>query len=168
MTWGVLSNYFLVVIFFTSVRQQPLSFAIPCVLSLSLSLSFFGEEDWPWTVICANLPPFCIWDATTVWLDEWCVGPHPGSQLANPGLPKGSARTQELRHETSPSCSLFLGNIYVYMLHGFPFENLSGLSTLGEDCEKLSRHQEIYFALSGMFSNSRLHVYVSENSFKHS
>ena len=31
-----------------------------------------------------------MWDATTAWLDEWCVGPRPGSDLANPGPPKQS------------------------------------------------------------------------------
>ena len=53
----------------------------------------FGEEDWPWAKICcqsfsfcwrktcwanicAHLPPFCIWDTATAWLDEWCVSPH--------------------------------------------------------------------------------------------
>ena len=26
----------------------------------------------------------------TAWLDMWCVGLHPGSELVNPGLPKWS------------------------------------------------------------------------------
>ena len=35
---------------------------------------FFGEEDWPWANVYASLPLFCMWDTTTAWLDEWCVG----------------------------------------------------------------------------------------------
>ena len=31
------------------------------------------------------------WDAATAWLDEQCVGPRPGSEPVNPGLPKWSA-----------------------------------------------------------------------------
>ena len=27
-----------------------------------------------------------MWDAATAWLDEWCVGPRPGSEPANMGL----------------------------------------------------------------------------------
>ena len=43
-----------------------------------------------WANICASLPPFCTWDTTTAWLDEWCVGPHLGSEPTNPGPPKQS------------------------------------------------------------------------------
>ena len=28
----------------------------------------------------------------TAWLDEWCVGPCPGSKLPNPGLPAEAER----------------------------------------------------------------------------
>ena len=39
----------------------------------NLLLHFFSlEEDQPWGNICANLPPFCMWDATKSWLDEQC------------------------------------------------------------------------------------------------
>ena len=31
----------------------------------------------------ANLPSLCTWEAATAWLDEQCVGPHPGPELAN-------------------------------------------------------------------------------------
>ena len=41
----------------------------------------FGEEDWPCTNICANLPLFHVWDTTTAWLDERYVGLHLGSDL---------------------------------------------------------------------------------------
>ena len=42
------------------------------------------EEDCPGANICANLPLFCMWDAATAWLDEWCIGPHLGSEPASP------------------------------------------------------------------------------------
>ena len=74
-----------------------------------LSLSFlFGEKDWPLANICcqsssfylrkivseltsASLPLFCIWDSTTAWFDERCVGLHLGSDPVNPRLLKQSA-----------------------------------------------------------------------------
>ena len=56
-------------------------------------LAFFGEEDCCWANICASLPLLCMWDATSVWLDEQCVGLRPGSEPANPGLPKLSMTT---------------------------------------------------------------------------
>ena len=34
-----------------------------------------------------------MWDATTAWLDEWCVGPRPGSEPANPGPLQWSIQT---------------------------------------------------------------------------
>ena len=34
----------------------------------------------------ASPPLLCIWDAATVWLDEWRVGSCPGSEPANPTL----------------------------------------------------------------------------------
>ena len=47
--------------------------------------SFFSlEEDWPWASICDNLPLVCMWDASTAWLNEWCVGLHPGSKPVEP------------------------------------------------------------------------------------
>ena len=32
----------------------------------------------------------CMWDAATVWLEEWCVGWCLGFEPTNPGLPKWS------------------------------------------------------------------------------
>ena len=58
-------------------------------------LLLFAEEDWPW----ANIVPiflYFIWDAAIAWLNKWRVGASPGSELANPGLPQQSARTQLL------------------------------------------------------------------------
>ena len=54
---------------------------------------FFGEEDWPWANIFANIPLFCMWDAATAWLDEQCVGPCLGSEPTNSGPLKWSAWT---------------------------------------------------------------------------
>ena len=45
---------------------------------------FFGEEDWPSANICGNLPLFCMWDTTTVWPNEQCIGLCPGSEPMNP------------------------------------------------------------------------------------
>ena len=38
---------------------------------------FFGDEAWPCANICASPPLFCLWDAATAQLNEWCVGPCP-------------------------------------------------------------------------------------------
>ena len=70
--------------------------------SYFLFLLFFSEEDWPWAKICANLPLFYMWDDTTAWLDEQCVGPCPGSEPVNPRLPEWSSRTWALCHWASP------------------------------------------------------------------
>ena len=68
MGWGDLEEYRKIVLFCFLVRK-----IVPELTSV------------------ANLPLFCMWDATTAWLDEWCVGVHPGSEPMNPGLPKLSA-----------------------------------------------------------------------------
>ena len=49
------------------------------------TLLCFGEEDWPWANICANLSLFCMCDATTAWLEEQCIGLYPGPNPMNPG-----------------------------------------------------------------------------------
>ena len=49
--------------------------------SVSFSFSFFCEEDWPWANIGANLPVFCMWDATRAWRNEWRIG-----LLSAPGI----------------------------------------------------------------------------------
>ena len=51
----------------------------------NLPLFFLLEENWPWANICAHLPLFCMWNAATAWLDEWCVDLCPGSEPANLG-----------------------------------------------------------------------------------
>ena len=53
-----------------------------------------------------------MWDALTAWLDEQCVGPHLGSESANPGRPKQSVR--ELNHyDTGPTPMLSFLNIEI-------------------------------------------------------
>ena len=64
-----------------TTRPAPLSFLSVC------------EEDCPWANTCAKLPLFCMWDNTTAWLHEWCVGLCRASKPENPGLPKGRAWT---------------------------------------------------------------------------
>ena len=71
-------------------------------------LVFFGQEDCPWANIYASLPLFCIGNATTAWLDEWCVGLCPGSGPVNPGLPEQSTQTQPPCHWASPYCTHFI------------------------------------------------------------
>ena len=39
---------------------------------LVVKVFYFWWGRWPWADICANLPLFCMWDADTAWLDEWC------------------------------------------------------------------------------------------------
>ena len=76
------------------ISSSHISFFISLVRKSSPELtsvthpSLFAEEDWPWANICAHLPLFCMWDATTAWFDKQCVGPCPGSKPANLGPPK--------------------------------------------------------------------------------
>ena len=45
---------------------------------------FLFEEDCCWANICGSLPLFCMWDASSAWLDEWCVGSTPGIWTCEP------------------------------------------------------------------------------------
>ena len=63
----------------------------------------FGEEDWPWANICANLPLFYTWDPATVWLDEY-VGLHPNLNLQTPGCQCGA---NELNHYATGPVPIF-------------------------------------------------------------
>ena len=80
------------------------------LLSYFPSLYFFFLPKAPVhpTVVYPSWKSFysSMWDAATAWPDEWCVGPHPGSEPANPGLLKQSAWTQAL-HTTGPALSLY-------------------------------------------------------------
>ena len=80
---------------------------------------FFGEEDWPQANTCANLPLLCMWDATTAWLDEWCVGLHPGSEPANPRPLKQSPWTSLLCHQDGPKRENQILNQRVLFYHSF-------------------------------------------------
>uniref|UniRef100_A0A8C4MNW3 Monoamine oxidase B n=1 Tax=Equus asinus asinus TaxID=83772 RepID=A0A8C4MNW3_EQUAS len=51
--------------------------------------------------VCANLPLFCMWDATTAWLDKQCVGLCLGSEPANPRLPKQNGETLGKKAKTT-------------------------------------------------------------------
>ena len=66
------------------------------------NLPLFVEEDWLSANICVHLLLPCMWDATTAQLDEWYVGPCPGSEPMNPGLLKQSSRNQPLHHRAGP------------------------------------------------------------------
>ena len=52
----------------------------PELTSVEIFLFYGLEEDCYWANICANFPLFCMWDATTAWLEEQCVGSAPGIQ----------------------------------------------------------------------------------------
>ena len=90
------------------------------------NLPLFAEEDCHWANICANLPPFCIWDTTTAWLDEWRVSPQPGSEPVNPGPLKQSLWTQPLCYWAGPHVEILVktketkrklwGALFVWML----------------------------------------------------
>src|SRR3712207_7017233 len=55
------------------IRRPPRSTLFP--YTDALPIFFLLEEEFCCCVnICANLPLFCIWDTTTAWLDEQCVG----------------------------------------------------------------------------------------------
>ena len=79
----------------------------------------FGKEDCPQANICANLPQFYMWDASTAWLDEHCAGVHPGSDPTNPGLLKRIARTQPLCYWVGPLLFLFLFSNFAFFLFSF-------------------------------------------------
>ena len=67
----------------------------------------------------ANLPLFCMWDATTAWLDERCVGLCLGSKPTNPWLPKQSLQTEPLHHRAGPSLKIFNVNNSGFRLWAF-------------------------------------------------
>ena len=44
---------------------------------------------------------------TTAWRAKWCVGPYPGSEPANPRLPKWNMHTQTLHRGAGPHNRFF-------------------------------------------------------------
>ena len=74
--------------------------------NMLLIFLFLLEEDCPWANVCANLPPLCMWNATTARPNEWRVGPCLGLEPVSPG-PKWSLRTQLLCHGASPYSTTF-------------------------------------------------------------
>ena len=79
---------------------------------MPIFLLFLLEEDCHSANICANPPPFCMWDATTGLLDQWCLGPCLGSELVNPRLPKWSTWTQPLPQWAGPIIGWFLYEVW--------------------------------------------------------
>ena len=53
----------------------------------------FAKEDWPWANICAHLPLLYMWDTCHSMAWRAVLGPHPGSEPANPGPPKQNVQT---------------------------------------------------------------------------
>uniref|UniRef100_A0A8C4MNM5 Solute carrier family 25 member 30 n=2 Tax=Equus TaxID=9789 RepID=A0A8C4MNM5_EQUAS len=80
-----------------------------------------GKYIYPFFLI---LPLFCMWDATTAWFDEWCLGLCLGSEPANPRLPKWSVRTYPLRYRASPWNFFLLSEIFLSLqfLGTFPID----------------------------------------------
>ena len=58
-----------------------------------LSFWFLVKEIVPELTSVPIFLYFYMWDVTTAWLDEQCVGPHPGFEPTNPGPPKWSMQT---------------------------------------------------------------------------
>ena len=53
--------------------------------------------------------------ATTAWLAKWCIGPHPGSELMNPGPLKRKVRTEPLYHRAGPRSFVFLRTLQMIL-----------------------------------------------------
>ena len=63
-----------------------------CPVECNLFIYLFCKEDCPWANSCANLPLLCVgWCHSMAW--QVMLGPLPGSESANPGLPKRSIHT---------------------------------------------------------------------------
>ena len=75
-------------------------------LLLFLEWKFFGEEDCPWTDICAHLPLCCMWDTGTAWLDEWCVGLTGDVNMWTLGRQSGAHKLNH--YATGPAPSSFI------------------------------------------------------------
>ena len=48
-----------------------------------------------------------MWDATSAWLNEWCVGPHPGSEAADLGCQSGVPELNHMATGQPPGCPLY-------------------------------------------------------------
>ena len=91
----------------TLIKELLVNFSFLFLLVL-FWFSFFSEKAWSWANVYANLLLFCMWDAITAWLEEQCVGSHPGSKPANTRLRKWSTWTQPAQHCTGPLFLLVL------------------------------------------------------------
>ena len=70
-----------------------------------LLLLLLVREIAPELTSVANLPLFCMWDNSTAWLDEQCVGLFPGSESMDPGH---WSRAHDLNHYTTGLAPLFI------------------------------------------------------------
>ena len=100
--------------------------------STRIYIFFFAEEDSPWANICANLPLFCIWVATTAWPPTSGVGLHPGTE---PGLLKQSVPNLTTRPQGWPPANIFWVTI---LPDNFNF------CSLWEQNSRLFSHADLY------------------------
>ena len=54
----------------------------------------------------ASPPPLSMWDTTTAWLDEQCIGPRPGSEQGNLGRRSGACELNQYATGPAPSWPL--------------------------------------------------------------
>ena len=97
----------------------------------------FGEEDQPWATIYGQSSTFCLrkiaaelpsvpvslyfmWDATTAWLDEWCLV-HAKIWTHKPWATKAESENLTPTPMGWPPGSFFLNLTKADMLHIFPF-----------------------------------------------
>ena len=110
---------------------------------------FFGEEDCHWANIHANLSLFCMWDAATAWLDEWCVGLHPGSKPANLGPPKPTTELNHYATGLGPLIFLFSqsnGTMYRHntFLNLICFSNIFSITFLTSDKQQNNKSKDLW------------------------
>ena len=83
-----LVSFFLIKKFFLVRKIGP---ELTSVANFSLYFSFFSSKPRTYLyILVASHSSSSMWDATTAWLDEWCVGLCPGSELANSRPPQWS------------------------------------------------------------------------------
>ena len=94
----LLIEYFLFLSFFFLRKISP-------ELTSAANLPLFAKEDWPGANICAHPPLLYMWDAyhSMAWQAVPCL--HPGSEPANPGLPKWNVWTWLLCY--GPALNIF-------------------------------------------------------------
>ena len=114
ITWKLLKHFIFNILFtplwlYSAVKNIFFFFLrkINPELTCAVNPPLFAEEDWPWANICTHLPLlFTCGMPATASHKRW-VGPHRGSELVNPGLPKQNVGTKPLCHWAGPkTCNI--------------------------------------------------------------